>query len=64
MIGYSPIDFDDPIEVPIPRKKEIVADKPRIIERVPINRSPKSRSLMKIPSAISSCSSLSWVSLR
>ena len=41
MIGYSTIDFDDPIEVQIPRKKEIVVDEPRIIERVPIKPEPE-----------------------
>mgnify|MGYP003311907633 FL=1 len=41
MVGYSPIDFDDPIEVPVPRKKEIVVDAPRIVEKVPIKPEPE-----------------------
>ena len=27
MIGYSPIDFGEPFELPSPRKLEVVADK-------------------------------------
>ena len=27
MIGYSPIDFGEPFELPPPRKREVVADK-------------------------------------
>ena len=41
MVAYSPIDFDDPIEVPVPRKKEIVVDAPRIVEKVPIKPEPE-----------------------